>query len=163
MAPATPNFASVLEPLNKAIGDKSKKDPIQWTPQLTEDFKRAQEYLKQAKPLAMPKPGQQLYMTTDASQAGLGATLHRAEDKAVVKHFSKQLSANKKNWLPCELEALAIGAGLQFFLPFFRESGCKPVIYTDSRPCTLAYNKMTKGQFSSSPRVSTFLHEVLNQ
>ena len=163
MAPAIPNFATVLEPLNKAIGDKSKKDPINWTPQLHEDFKRAQDYLKNARPLTMPKPGQQLYMTTDASQSGLGATLHRSDDKAVVKHFSKQLSALKKNWLPCELEALAIGAGLQFFLPFFRESGCKPIIYTDSRPCVLAYNKMTKGIFSSSPRVSTFLHEVLNQ
>ena len=26
----------------------------------------------------------------------------------------------------------------------------------------MAYNKMTKGQFSASPRVATFLHEVLN-
>ena len=65
-------------------------------------------------------------------------------------------------WLPCELEALAVGAGLQSFKPHFRESGCKPIIYSDSTPVVMAYNKMLKGQFSASPRVATFLHEVLN-
>ena len=163
MSTAIRDFAKVLEPLNKAIGDKTRKDPIVWTEDLLKDFKRAQESLRRAEPLTMPRQGEQLYMTTDASQLGLGATLHRAADKAVVKHFSKQLSAHKKNWLPCELEALAVGAGLQFFLPFFRESGCKPIIYTDSSPVAMAYKKMQQGLFSTSPRVSTFLHEVLNQ
>ena len=102
-------------------------------------------------------------MTTDAATTGLGATLHRTQDKAVVRHFSKQLSADKKLWLPCELEALAVGSGLSAFLPFFKESGCRPIIYSDSTPVVMAYNKMTKGQFSASPRVATFLHEVLNQ
>lgn len=111
----------------------------------------------------MPKPGEQLYMTTDASQTGIGASLHRASDKKVIRHFSKQLSADKKRWIPCELECLAIAAGLQSFLPFFRESGCKPIVYTDSKPATMAYQKMQRGAFSSSPRVSTFLHEVINQ
>ena len=162
MSSAIPNHAQVLEPLNKAIGDKSKSDPIEWTDELRESFKRAQESLLRAQPLTMPKPGEPLFMTTDASQTGLGATLHRQHDGAVVKHFSKQLSAHKKNWLPCELEALAVGTGLQTFLPFFRESDCKPVIYTDSTPVVMAFNKMQRGAFSASPRVSTFLHNVVN-
>ena len=104
----------------------------------------------------MPKPGEQLFITTDASQTGLGATLHRAKDRAVVKHFSKQLSADKKRWLPCELEALAVGASLHYFLPFIKESNCSPIIYTDSTPVVMAYKKMQRGEFSASPRVSTF-------
>ena len=52
--------------------------------------------------------------------------------------------------------------GLTSFMPHFRESGCRPIIYSDSTPVVMAYNKMTKGQFSASPRVATFLHEVLN-
>ena len=56
-----------------------------------------------------------------------------------------------------------MGSGLQYFLPFFKESNCKPIIYTDSSPVVLAYRKMQKGAFSASPRVSTFLHSVLNQ
>merc|ERR1711951_291793 len=103
------------------------------------------------------------YITCDASQTGIGATLHRSKDKAVIRHFSKQLSADKKRWLPCELESLAVGAALQSFLPFFRESGCKPIIYTDSTPAVMAYKKLQRGEFSASPRVSTFLHEVVNQ
>ena len=101
-------------------------------------------------------------MTTDAA-TGLGATLHRSQNKEVVRNFSKQLSVDKKLWLPCELEALAVGTGLAAFLPFFKESGCRPIIYSDSTPVVMAYNKMTKGHFSTSPRISTFLHEVLNQ
>ena len=54
-------------------------------------------------------------------------------------------------------------SGLQTFLPFFRESGCRPVIYSDSQPVVKAYAKMQNGEFSASPRVSTFLHQVLGQ
>ena len=62
--------------------------------------------------LSMPPPGEQLYMTTDEATTGLGATLHRSKNKEIVRNFSKQLSEDKKLWLPCELEALAVGAGL---------------------------------------------------
>ena len=163
MAPAIKDHGETLDPLHKAIGAKSKSDKIEWTEDLKTAFENAQKALKTAKPLTMPKPGEQLYITTDASQTGLGATLHRAKDRAVVKHFSKQLSADKKRWLPCELEALAVGSSLHYFLPFIRESGCSPIIYTDSTPVVMAYKKMQRGEFSASPRVSTFLHEVLNQ
>ena len=163
LAPTIADHARYLEPLNAAVGDRSKSDPIVWTEELDDAFQAAKKSLEQAQPLTMPKPGEQLYMTADASQKGLGATLHRHSDKAVIQHFSKQLSADKKRWLPCELEALAVGAGLKHFLHFFRESDHRPVIYTDSVPVVLAYKRMQRGDFSSSPRVSTFLHEVLNQ
>ena len=163
MAPAIKQHGPALEPLHKAIGAKSKKETIDWTEELLQTFKSAQNTLKTAEPLTIPKPGEQLYITSDASQTGIGATLHRAKDKAVVKHFSKQLSADKKRWIPCELEALAVGASLHTFLPFIKESGCKPIVYTDSTPVVMAYKLMQRGEFSASPRVGTFLHEVLNQ
>ena len=100
MASAIKDHGETLDPLHKAIGAKSKSDKIEWTEDLKSAFQNAQNALKAAKPLTMPKPGEQLYITTDASQTGLGATLHRAKDRAVVKHFSKQLSADKKRWLP---------------------------------------------------------------
>ena len=163
MAPAIPSYATFLEPLNKAVGEKSKSQPIEWDEELREAFQIAKRSLSDATVLTIPPPGEQLYMTTDASKTGIGATLHRTKDKAVVRHFSKQLSSDKKLWLPCELEALAVGAGLASFLPYFRESGCRPIIYTDSTPVVMAYNRIQKGLFSASPRVSTFLHEVINQ
>ena len=96
LAPTIANHARFLEPLNAAVGDRSKSDPIVWTEELDDAFQTAKKSLEQVQPLTMPKPGEQLYMTADASQKGLGATLHRHCDKAVIQHFSKQLSADKK-------------------------------------------------------------------
>ena len=163
LAPAIKNNSHFLDALHAAVGDKTKSDKIEWTEELRQNFSSAQESLKLAEPLTMPTPGQQLYLTTDASQGGIGATLHRAEDGAVVKHFSKKLSSDKRKWLTCELEALAVGSALHFFLPFIRESGKKPIVYSDSTPVVMAYKKLQRGAYSASPRVSTFLHEVLNQ
>ena len=163
MASAIPDHSNVLEPLHAAIGDKCKSTKIEWTEDLVASFRRAQESLKTAQPLSMPVVNEQLYMTSDASMTGIGATLHRERDGAVIRYFSKQLSADKKRWLPCELESLAIGAGLQAFLPYFKESNRKPIVYTDSTPCVMAYNKLKTGSFSTSPRMCTFLHEVVNQ
>ena len=112
----------MLEPLHKAIGEKSKSQPIVLDEDLKTAFKTAKESLDSIQTLSMPPPGEQLYMTTDAATKGLGAALHRSKDRLVVKHFSKQLSTDKKLWLPCELEALAVGAGLAAFKPFFKES-----------------------------------------
>ena len=137
MAPSIPGHAEVLEPLHKAIGDKSKSQPIEWDDNLRTAFKAAKDSLDSIQTLWMPPPGEQLYMTTDAATTGLGATLHRSKNKEIVRNFSKQLSEDKKLWLPCELEALAVGAGLQSFMPHFRESGCKPIIYSDSTPVVM--------------------------
>ena len=81
MAPAIADHATFLEPLHAAIGDKSKSDPITWDDKLEDAFKRAQDSLKLAEPLTMPRPGEQLYITSDACQTGIGATLHRQEDR----------------------------------------------------------------------------------
>ena len=74
MAPAIKQHGPALEPLHKAIGAKSKKETIDWTEELLQTFKSAQNTLKTAEPLTMPKPGEQLYITSDASQTGIGAT-----------------------------------------------------------------------------------------
>ena len=162
MAPAIPDHGTILQPLYTAVGDKSGSTPIDWSDELISAFKNAQQSLDTAQPLTQPKSGEQLYMTTDASQKGIAATLHRESDKAIVKYFSSSLSTDKQRWLPCELEALAIGTGLQTLAPYFRESEKKAVVYTDSQPCVLAYKKMQRNAFSASPRISTFLREVVN-
>ena len=81
----------------------------------------------------------------------------------MIRHFSEQHSADKKRWLPCEHEALAVGGGLQTFLPFLKESNREPIINTVGTPNVVAYKKLQRGFFSSSPLVSTFLHKVVNQ
>ena len=60
-------------------------------------------------------------------------------------------------WLPCEVEALSIGAAIKHFAPFIIQLSHATEILTDYRPCVQAYEKLMRGEISSSSRVTTFL------
>mgnify|MGYP000217631779 FL=1 len=63
-------------------------------------------------------------------------------------------------WLPCEVEALAIGVAIRHFAPFIIQSPHTIEVLTDSRPGVQAYKKLKRGEFSASSRVTTFLSTV---
>ena len=63
-------------------------------------------------------------------------------------------------WLPCEIEVLAIGAAIRHFAPYIIQSPHTTEVLTDSRPCVQAYEKLKRGEFSASSRVTTFLSTV---
>lgn len=71
--------------------------------------------------------------------------------------FSAKLRPNQRQWLPCEIEALAIAAAIKHYSPFIFQSKLSTCVLTDSKPCVQAYEKLCRGEFSTSPRVSTFL------
>ena len=58
------------------------------------------------------------------------------------------------------MEALAIAVATKHFSPYLIQSHQKACILTDSKPCVQAYEKLCRGEFSASPRVSTFLSTV---
>ena len=60
-------------------------------------------------------------------------------------------------WFPCEHEALAIAAGVKHFEPYIRKSEHPLQVLTDSKPCYQAYQRLCRGNFSASAKVSTFL------
>jgi hypothetical protein len=62
--------------------------------------------------------------------------------------------------LPCEIEALSIASAVKHFSPFIVQSEHTTCILTDSKPCVQAFEKLCRGEFSASPRVSTFLSVV---
>ena len=109
----------------------------------------------------MPKPSDYLTLTVDASplNRGLGATLfiRRDSKQYVAQFYSFKLKEHQLNWFPCELEGLAIAAGVNHFAPFARESKHPLQVLTDSKPCVQSYKRLCQGQFSASARVSTFL------
>ena len=65
-------------------------------------------------------------------------------------------------WLPCEVEALSIAAAIKHFSPFIIQSkhGDRACVLTDSQPCVQALQKLRRGEFSASLRVSSFLTTV---
>ena len=63
-------------------------------------------------------------------------------------------------WLPCEIEALCIGASIKYFSPYIVQSSHPTQVLADSKPCVQTYVKLQRGEFSASFRVTSFLSLV---
>ena len=72
-------------------------------------------------------------------------------------YFSAKLKPHQQRWLPCEVEALAISASISHWSPYIVQSDHTTQVLTDSRPCVQVFTKMSRGQFSTSARISNFL------
>ena len=90
------------------------------------------------------------------------ATLYVLRDKKLhlAGYFSAKFKKHQASWLPCEIEALSIAAAVKHFAPYLIQSKSKTYVLTDSKPCVQAFDKLCRGQFSSSPRVTSFLSSV---
>ena len=156
-----PHYSSLMSPLENSIKGLQGNNAIQWDPDLSLHFRNAQKALRHPKVLTIPTRSDKLVMTVDASPVndGIGAALFVLRDgkQLVSDNFSLKLKPHHTKWEPCELEALAISSAVKHFSPFIRESEHPLHIFTDSKPCIQAHNKLCKGHFSASARVSTFL------
>ena len=154
-----PKYASFASSLKDSIKSLDNTSLIKWTLELSSQFENAQSALRSPQILTIPKPSDHQVLTVDASplNKGLGATLFIQLDntRLPVYFYSFKLKEHQLNWFPCEMEALA--AGVDHFAPFARESKHPMQVLTDSDPCTKAFKRLCKGQFSASARVSTFL------
>ena len=161
MSRCIPRYSSLTSPLEESIKGLSGSQHIKWTDNLHDHFRQCQEALKSPKVLTVPTPEDKLVLTVDASpvNAGIGATLYvcRNDKRLTSECFSLKLKTHHLNWEPCELEALAIATAVKHFSPYIRDSHHPLHILTDNRPCTQAFAKLLKGQFSASARVSAFL------
>ena len=63
-------------------------------------------------------------------------------------------------WLPYEIEALSVAAAIKHFSPFIIQSTEQPCLLTHSKPFVQAFEKLCRGEFSASPRVTSFLSTV---
>ena len=156
-----PNYSSYLSDLEASVAGKESKDKITWTESLTSKFKAAQTALKNPKTITLPKPDDQLYLISDASNspAAVGSTLYieRKGRFHIGGFFSAKVGKHQLLWLPCELEALGITLSINNFSHQIRESKHRTKFLTDSKPCVQAFELLSNGSFSLSPRVSSFL------
>ena len=158
-------YAVLLAPLETAIrGKQSGGEKIIWSDGLTHAFKKAQEELKNAKTLTLPVPSDTLWIVTDAAVRpfAVGATLYviRHGKPYISEFYNAKLPPFQIKWLPCEVEGLAISAALRHFSPFIIQSEHKPHVLTDSKACVQAVEKLSRGEFSVSARLCTFLSSV---
>ena len=156
------NYSSLMSPLEACIKGMQGSQQITWSDELRGHFMKAQNALKSPAVLTLPRPSDKLILTVDASPVndGIGATLFVVRDgrRHIAEFFSVKLKSHQRvGWQPCELEALAITAGVYHFSPYIRESEYPLQILSDSKPCVQAFKRLCSGKFSASARVSTFL------
>ena len=73
--------------------------------------------------------------------------------------FNAKLCKCQANWLLCEVEALSISAATKHFSPYIIQSAHNTFILTN-KACIQIYEKLGRGEFSASLRVSPFLSTV---
>ena len=156
-----PLYAEMMKPLEEACGGKESADKIVWSDDLLAAFKKSKEHLREAKPVILPRHEDQLHIVTDAAVncSGLASAMYviRANKPVLAGYFNATLKKAQAKLLPCDLEALAIGVSIKHFAYYISQSKKRTRVLTDSLPCVLAYKKLLRGEFSSSPKVTTFL------
>ena len=159
-----PGCAMLIAPLEDAIIGQVSQDKVKWTDSLRASFSHAQTSLSSNKCITLPRPSDQLWIVTDGSvkQRGIGSTLYITRDNKLrlAGFYSAKLRKHQVTWLPCEIEALGIAAAVKHFSPHIIQSQHQACILTDSKPCVQAAEKLCRGEFSASPRVTTFLTSV---
>lgn len=159
------NYASVLQPLEAMVrGQPALNSKVVWSPELREAFKSAQEALKSAESVVIPKPQDVLHIITDAAllPSAIGAVMFAVREGTplLAGYFNSKLPPFQKRWLPCEQEGIAIGVALQHFGPYLRQSNHRACLFTDSKACVQAVEKLQRGEYSASSRLTTFLSSV---
>ena len=159
-----PGCSSLLAKLDDAVAGRESKESIHWSDDLRASFRKAQAALSTARTISLPIPSDQLWIVTDGAlrKPGIGATLYvtRNDKLRLAGFFSTKLRGSQLTWLPCEVEALEIAVATKHFSPYLIQSLHMACILTDSKPCVQAYEKLCRGEFSASPRASTFLSTV---
>ena len=148
-----------LSGLDDMIAGKQKQEGLKWSESALSTFHSAQAALQNTPAICLPKSSDHLSIVHDGSNLGIGSILFvkRNSEMQLGSFFSAKLKGHHQKWLPCEIEALSITASINHFAPLIRESFNVTQILTDSRPCVQSWNKMLRGEFSSSARVATFL------
>ena len=153
--------AELLAALENTVAGRTSLEKLVWSDEMRDAFKQAQSALSSSQTIVLPRPSDQLWISTDASvkQRGIGATLYvsRSDILKLAGFYSAKLKKKQINWLPCEVEALAIAAAVKHFAPYIIQSTVQTCVLTDSKPCVQAFQKLCRGEFSNSPRVSTYL------
>ena len=164
LARVLPNCSRFMAPLDDIVAGRQSNETISLSEDLSTAFKDAQLALSSNRTITLPTPDDLLWIVTDRAvrPPGIGATLHvtRGNKLHLAGFFSAKLRGSQVSWLPCEIEALSIATATKHSSPYITQSNHNACILTDSKPCVQAFEKLCRGEFSASPRVSTFLSVV---
>ena len=127
-----PNIASILNPLNKLLGNNVR---WAWNEQCEQAFNQAKELIASDLVLMHYDPKLPLRLACDASPYGLGAVVsHVLPDgtERPIAFSSRSLSSAEQNYAQIHREALALYWGVKKFFPYLY--GRKFSLVTDHAP-----------------------------
>ena len=131
------NFASISLPLVDLTRKESKWE---WNDKCQEAFQTLKQKLVTAPILAFPDFDEHFFVTTDASDRGIGAILSQEKDgkRVVIAYASRVLSSAEQNYFTTEKECLAVVWALEQFRPYI--FGLPITIETDHKCLTWVKN-----------------------
>ena len=145
-----PRMSIILDELQQVTGEKNGKADIIWTESLDKAFEQSKIAIKNVQPLYLPKRSDQLAITLDWSEKGIGATLWALlrHKKEIVCFFSAPLKGAQSKWPPCDGEGLAVCSAIERFSNYIREAHSPTLICSDNKPVVQASLLLSKGIFS---------------
>ena len=77
-----------------------------------------------------------------------------------MRFHSFKLKDSCRRWSPCEIEALALAAGIEKEIDLLRETKKPVLVHPDNKPVHQAIELINRGNFSASARMSSFLTNI---
>ena len=160
------NTAFILKDLEEFLAKQSAlaNKHLVWTDDLIKKFDDAKEKIKHLDQLYLPKPDDQLVLTSDWSKAGVSATLWAVVDNKfkTVARMSTRTNTNMENMMPCEGEtsAVYIAAKCPIFNLPIKASNQRTVCLVDNKTTCQAAKLLQQGKFSSSKIINWLLTSI---
>jgi hypothetical protein len=169
-------MSSILRELEELVASKKSSEKLTWTEQLMRKFEESKLKIKELDKLYLPRPDDQLVLTSDWSEQGISATLwamfvekEGEESKPkVVARFSAKLPKSLENLLtaeprpktlPCdgEMSAVYVAVKSPTFSSHMRASTKRTISLVDNKPVVEAAALLKRGKFSSSRVINSLM------
>ena len=138
----------ILREMEEFSASKKSSDKLVWTSHLIDQFENSKQQIKVLDELYLPKPSDQLVITSDWSEKGISATLWVMFDEGpprVVARFSAKIEKSMENLLtaepkpktlPCdgEMSAVFVAVKSPTFSAHIRASSKRTVSLVDNKP-----------------------------
>ncbi len=152
-----PRCAQTLVPLYSMLSSKDKL--LTWNDEARRSFQAAKTMLAHATLLEYPQPDAEVSITTDASDAAIGAVLEQrtASGWRPLAFYSRKLRPPETRYSTFDRELLAIYLAIRHFRHFVE--GRHFAVFTDHKPITFALGSTSDRWSPRQQRHLTFISE----
>lgn len=128
------NYATIVEPLTRALKGKNRKESIEWSAEMQKAFEEVKRKLTDQPILYAPNYEHPFIVQTDASDLGVGVILAQRIEKEEhpILYLSRKFTAPERNYTTTEKECAAIIFAIKKLKHYL--DGQKFTIETDHDP-----------------------------